>query len=729
MQYPIDDLLMDDPSGGQPMPFDDPALAADVGEVAPGLPEGEFDHQTLIDNINNPNIAAALDDEELGKIGQKVLREYQIDLDSLTEWAEESRGAMDLAMQVAGKRQGPWPNSSDVIYPLLTTAAIQFAARAYPAIVMGRNVVKGKVTGNDDGQPMIDPNTGQPVVDPRTGQPAFIVQPGAKKARATRVGDHMSWQLLHEMTEWDEETDKLLHILPIVGCAFRKSIYDPSVGTNASMLVLAQNLVINYHAKSMERAPRITECLQYYPYEIEEMVRGGLFLEHAYGTANNSNGDDDAPHDFLEQHRWLDLDKDGYPEPYIVTIHKQTTKVARITARYDAEGVQINRETGKVVQIDPVHYYTKYDLLPNPDGGIYGLGLGKLLSPINAAINTTLNQLFDAGSLQNTGGGFIGRGPSMHSGIIKFKLGEWKMVNVPGQTMREAIVPLIHPGPSAVLFQLLTFLIDAGREVASVKDVLAGDNNPNMQPTTLLAMIEQGLKVFTGIFKRVHRSAGKEFDKLYRLNRIYLKNEARYEIGDEWKTVSKEDYEKGSGVKPISDPSMVTDMQRMARAQFLQSYQNDPDMDRVKIKKRVFEAAQIEDAEELFAKEQPPNPEILAITAELELKGEKIKAEVASAKAQQIKDMSQAVLNLAKADTENAAAPLEWTAQQIELLRLHMERLQAPAEGKAQPSPMQPQEEMPPDDGMGMQPPMDPFGADMDPALAGLGYGTNPQGM
>jgi hypothetical protein len=41
-----------------------------------------------------------------------------------------------------------------------------------------------------------------------------------------------------------------------------------------------------------------------------------------YGEAEGAQGDRDKPHEFLEQHRYWDLDEDGYPEPYIVTVHK-----------------------------------------------------------------------------------------------------------------------------------------------------------------------------------------------------------------------------------------------------------------------------------------------------------------------------------------------------------------------------------------------------------------------
>lgn len=64
----------------------------------------------------------------------------------------------------------------------------------------------------------------------------------------------------------------------------------------------------------------------------------------------------------------------------------------------------------KVVRIKPVEYYTKYSFIPSPDGGFYDLGFGALLGPVNDSVNTLINQLIDAGSLQNGSMGFIGKG-------------------------------------------------------------------------------------------------------------------------------------------------------------------------------------------------------------------------------------------------------------------------------------------------------------------------------
>jgi hypothetical protein len=65
-------------------------------------------------------------------------------------------------MQIAQEKTYPWPKTANVIYPLMTTAAIQFAAKAYPAIVSGRNIVKVIVIGDDRGIPAMNPLTGQP---------------------------------------------------------------------------------------------------------------------------------------------------------------------------------------------------------------------------------------------------------------------------------------------------------------------------------------------------------------------------------------------------------------------------------------------------------------------------------------------------------------------------------------------------------------------------------------
>jgi len=631
-------------------------------------------HQKLMDWMDSPNIATDMGDSELTALGLKVKDEYEIDRNTRSDWVEKSRKAMDMAMQVAEVKQYPWPKASNVIYPLLTTAATQFAARAYPSIINGKEVVRGVVIGDDSGQYKVDPK------NPQNKQ--MLVPPGAKQALAFKIGQHMSWQLLDEQPEWEEETDKLLHMLPIVGCCFRKTYFDPSKGRNVSILVPALRVVINYYAKSVETAPRVTEELLLYPLEIIENELAGIFLKINYPRSGasaaagpdphsgNDGMDEDAPQEFLEQHRWMDLDKDGYPEPYIVTVHKESSKVVRIVARYDHDGVKVNKD-GEVVKIDPILYYTKYDFLPNPEGGIYGIGFGQLLRPINEAINTSINMMIDAGHLAVTGGGFIGKGLSMHVGNVRFAPGEYKTVNVTGTTVKENVVPLQFPGPSATLFQLLGMLVEAGKDIAAVKDVLTGDiQSANVPATTTLALIEQGLKVFTAIYKRIFRSLKKELEKLYRLNNLYLPQSTGYRANGEWRTISRDDYRKGSGVEPVSDPSMVSDMQQLGRAQFLMTFMNDPYFNGQTIRQRILMAGKIEKPEELLLPQgPPPQHDQLKEIKELQIRDERVKAEAAELYAHAILFMTQAKKTAGEAE-------LQWYEHQLEVFRAKLEATQ-----------------------------------------------------
>ena len=101
--------------------------------------------------------------------------------------------------------------------------------------------------------------------------------------------------------------------------------------------------------------------------------------------------DETTPYVCLEQHTYLDLDDDGYSEPYIVTVEYNSKKVLRIVPRFDESKIMVD-EKGKVVSIEAKQYYTKYGFIPNPDGGFYDIGFGRLLGPLNNSANTIINQ-------------------------------------------------------------------------------------------------------------------------------------------------------------------------------------------------------------------------------------------------------------------------------------------------------------------------------------------------
>jgi len=424
------------------------------------------------------------------------------------------------------------------------------------------------------------------------------------------------------MVEWEGNTDRMLHMLPVVGCMFRKVWFDPVAKRNRSELITPDKLVVNYWAKT--ECPRMTQLMEYYPHQITERFRGDIWRKIQIGQAPNTDGDDEAPHEFLEQHRLWDLDDDGYPEPYIVTVHKETSQVVRIVARYDEDGVTMKGDV--VVKIRPTDYFIKYGFIPSLDGSYYDIGFGSLLNALNESINAIINQLLDAGHLSNLADGMIGEGVTLKSGKLEREPGKWHKVATSGGSLKDNVVPFPVASPSTVLFSLLGMLIEAAKDITNTKDILTGETQGNDQAVgTTLAMIEQGLKVYTSIYKRVHRSLKWELACLRRLNRLYLDPQAYFNFQDKQGVVAQEDYRADDvDVIPVSDPTVVTDMQRMGRAQFLMQFLGKGLNDQ-EIIVRVLEAGGIPDVKALLPKEAPPPPpEVLLKTEELKLKAREI---------------------------------------------------------------------------------------------------------
>ena len=608
-------------------------------EEGSGHEATELDSETkisLLDVLDAPNLVPLLDAADVGKIGSAAQYEFEIDLESCKEFHERYDRAMVMAMQERKPKTFPWPGASNVIYPLLTQASIQFQARAYPAIIDGPMIVKGRVLGPDPD--------------------------GTKRQRADRIGAHMSWQFLNDVPGWEEDTDKLLLQLPIVGCVFRKTWHDPIRQQNNSETVTAKDLVVNYKTASFEKAPRFTHVQRYYPHEIEAFIRTGLWEKIHY------QGDDgNDPHsivEILEQHRLIDMDGDGLPEPYVV-IMTRDGEVARIAACFDADGIfyagsafdgqkslpdvmadkNLLTEDLKIVRVERKEYFTKYGFIPAPDGSFYDIGFGTLTENLGAAVNTIINQLIDAGTLSNMQGGFIAGGTKIRGGNMTFTPGEWKRVEgVTSGPLRDNIMPLALPGPSPVLFQLLGMLIEAVKGITSVSDILTGNQESQTAPTTALALIQEGQKVFTAIYQRVHRALGCEIRNMAALNRDYLDEQTFFELLDTPAQVGRADYQdRDLDVQPFSDPRAMNDQVKMAKAQMLMAHNGDPLVNQVEIRRREFEAAGIPDIKTLLDVPAPaPAPEMLQKQAEMANTRDKTKAEIRERNANTAKTLIEA---------------------------------------------------------------------------------------
>jgi chaperonin GroES len=521
------------------------------------------------------NLAGELGPQRLLEIGGEVVEGYEKDLQSRSGWEARMDKAMELAMQVVQTKTHPWPGASNVKLPLLTIASQQFASRAFPTLVRDPEPVKGKVNG-------------QPTQE--------------KLNKAVRIGQHMSYQLMEGIDGWVEGMDVLLHVLPIMGCDFKKT-YKDEEGIKSER-VSAKDLVFDYYAKDVESARRKTHVLELHSQEIIEKQRLGVYLEPENGLGEASalsldkndvrdkvGGTEEpqdpkvTPHLTLEQHTFFDLDDDGYEEPYVVTVQKETKHVFSIVPRFQLDGVTGDGE--RIAKIVPDEYFTQWVFFPDPTGGNLGLGWGHILFPMNEAINTLVNQLIDAGTLSNLQGGFISSSlaKDWKSGTKKLAMNEWHKVNAQFEDLSKGLVPFPFKGPSAVLFNLLGLLVEWAQRLTSVTDAMAGDNPPTNQPaTTTLAMLEQGQKVFQGIYKRLYRAFSRELKKIKRLNSLYLTDAEYYTVLDltpkevaaamglpeGYGGVFPTDYQTDdTDVSPSADPSVGSEQQALQRAVIL----------------------------------------------------------------------------------------------------------------------------------------------------------------
>jgi len=581
-----------------------------------------------------------LKQKDLDEIGTKVIDGFKIDKQSRAEWETRNANAMKLALQVMEDKTFPWEGASNIKFPMVTISAIGFSARAYPGLISSTEPVKCRVNGFDE--------------------------TGEKAKRAARVSKHMSYQILEEDEDWEPETDNLLITVPIVGTSFKKTYYDPLNKKNRSIHVSAENLVVGYFTKGLESTRRISHIIPLYANEIKEREMAGLFNKIEYSTpiarhdditdardeqqgVMESENDLDAPHIFIEQHRWLDLDGDGYEEPYIVTVHLDTSKVVRIVNRFD----KVQRDADdNLLRITAKQHFTKFGFIPSPDGGFYDLGFGCLLGPLNESTNTLINQLVDAGTMSNLGGGFLGRGVRLKGGKQRFEPGEWKRVDSYGDDLRKGLVPLPIREPSNVLFSLLGLLIDYGQRLGSSTDMMTGVNpGQNQAATTTQAVVEQGMKVFNGIFKRLHRSLKCEFRKLYALNRIHLDPTAYFDMidsGEQSEIFQADYYGDPNDITPSSDPNIASEAQKLAKADAVsQSAMANPGAyNMYEVEKRKLEALGVEGIELILPDPQGPNAIPPMPNPQIEMDQMKIQIE-------QAKEASKSQMEQSRIELEN----------------------------------------------------------------------------
>jgi hypothetical protein len=536
------------------------------------------------------NLAEDVDDRELGSLSSDLMSQYDSNKASRSDWEDSYSKGLELLGFNYEERTMPFRGASGVTHPLLAEAAIQFQAQAFNELLPSDGPVKTQVFG--------DTSSGQ-------------IQ------QANRVKEFMNYYIMNVMKEYTPEFDQMLFYLPLAGSTFKKVYYDEVLERAVSKFVPAENLVVPYETSDLDSCPIIAQVLRMPFNELRKKQVAGFYRDIPVlpSQSNNDLGGAQEEYDkiqgmsssqidydctLIEFHVDLDLegfeelDEEGEPTgikvPYIVTVSEDSGVVLSIRRNF----VEDDAKRAKI------QYFVHYKFLPG--FGFYGLGLIHAIGGLSRTATAALRQLIDAGTFSNLPAGFKTRGLRVRNEDEPLQPGEFRDVDAPGGVLRDSLMPLPFKGPDATLYQLLGFVVDAGRRFATITDMKVGDGNQQAAVGTTIAMLEQGSRVMSAVHKRMHYAMREEFKLLARIMSEYLPSEYPYMVAGAQRSVKQEDFDDRIDVIPVSDPNIFSQSQRIALAQAeLQLATQAPELhDMHEAYRRMYHALGVKDVDKIL---------------------------------------------------------------------------------------------------------------------------------
>ena len=564
-------------------------------ETPDGGAEVNFDPNAPIDQSQIPfdaNLAEYIDETQSRKFSNDLVGAFEADKESRKDWEDTYIKGLDMLGFKYEDRTQPFEGASGVVHPLLAESVTQFQAQAYKELLPPSGPVRTQIVGQ---------------VTPEV------------QDQAERVKEYMNYQITSVMKEYDPEMDQLLFYLPLSGSAFKKVYYDPILQRAVSKFVTSEDCVVNYMATDLESAERITHCIKMTNNEVRKLQVSGFYkdVELPSGEVDPSEvrekvnelegvqkefANDDDEHEILEMHVNADVpgfeDPKGIKLPYIVTIDKYSQTILSIRRNWNQQDQFMKK----------ISYFVHFKFLPGL--GFYGFGLIHMLGGLSRTATSVLRQLIDAGTLANLPAGFKARGMRIRDHDEPLQPGEFRDVDVTGNSIRESLLPLPFKEPSQTLFALLGFAVDAGKSFAAIADMKMGEGNEQNPVGTTLALLERGTKVMSAIHKRLHYGQKEEFNLLARVFQLYLPPEYPYQVIGGNRMIKQQDFDDRVDILPISDPNIFSMAQRITLAQQqLQLASSNPQMHDLREAYRRMYAAMGVDNIDAILKPNPDMPE------------------------------------------------------------------------------------------------------------------------
>ena len=544
------------------------------------------------------NLALLLSDEERRTLGAEIKREIEIAKRSRLSWIDQAvKGVKRLGYdRETEKRSDPFPGASAVVHPVFAQACVDFQARAAGQLCPPDGPAKASVEGKSETQ---------------------------REEAAERVARFLNWQCTRQMPEWAPEKERLLMMLPAEGSSFLKVWYDPVLSRPRVAYVSSEFIIAPYGASDEMTTPLLAEEIRVLDHERKANIATSYWLPHEPGQPPSLQpselelarkkvtglepageaSDLQGAHAYYEaqvKRRIGGLDGNQVVE-WVVTICVTTDEVVAIYRNWDSTDPA--RERRRML----LHFKMF------PWDGFYGIGLWHLIGGLAHAASGSLRALLDQAMASTLGGGLIMGHKKANGGTITTGPGTWANIDVAGvDDIRKAVMPSsdIFGQPSTVLFELLQFLVGAANEFASVALKEVAESNENVPVGTTLARLDEGSRVYSGIYRRLHRVQALELETLYKIDAKTLPKQLAVRPYHD-PELTPADFGPDISVAPVSDPNTYSTIQRQMKAQARKQAAIEAAQLGVKVNMRnaivaACEAQDLPDLEELFPEDPEP---------------------------------------------------------------------------------------------------------------------------
>ena len=510
-------------------------------------------------------------------VDQSMLKESVNDLLEKIERDKEAREKRDKQYEEGLRRTGlgddapggaQFTGANKVVHPMLVEACVDFSARFMKEIFPPGGPVKSKVNGE---------------------------QEKGKMQKAQRKTEFMNWQTTEQMPEFRGELEQLSTQLPLGGGQYMKFMWDAQRRRPHSEFVAIDDVYLPFAATNFYTAERKTHVQYITKMEYAKRVKSGMYIDVDLGAPDDPEySKASQANDKIEGRKDLSYNEDGLRTlyeiytyfdfgdefsdgvaPFIITVDKSTEKALALYRNWEPDDL-LCRELDWIVEFPFV-----------PWRGAYPIGLTHMIGGLSGAATGALRALLDSAFIQNM--------PTMLKlkggpGGQTLNLQPTEIAEIEGGALvddiRKIAMPIPFNPPSPTLFQLLGFLVDAGKGVIQTSFEKLSDQSAAQPVGTTMALIEQGMVVFSSIHSRLHGSMARCFKILHRINSAYLTTED-IKANDSGLEIEPSDFDGPMDVVPVSDPAIFSETQRFAQIQAI--------MQRVTAAPQMYDARKVEE--------------------------------------------------------------------------------------------------------------------------------------